>query len=602
VKKVPFYIWVSLLILAVIYIANLLWYKPFTVSEFYERTLFRIGLRHPEMLTAYGLLKPYGLSFYENRLDDLSDDASNEEFKQIFRDLEMLYSYKRSKQSPDELLSTEVMGRYLENQSLAQPFIYCNYPINPIDGQHLYLPSFMVLHHQISSYADAVHYIERLATFKTRMAQCIEGLDLRRGYGYVPPKYMLNKVLAQLEEFTGTAPTDNVMYRDFAAKIETVENLPAESKEELLLDAAAAIEEVVFPAYSALADYLKILGEEAADTDSLGAWQFDEDNRYYSYLLRRQTSLDSLTPEFVHRTALHQADSLQKLIHGLLDSLQYPQAPLAERLRAFVAKEEKRTLISTQDANYFTDYLRVFTDTATRFAQAIGLPMPQSSIYLKQMPLSVDKLIHFHIYSPPIPEVNRSAAYLLNLSQPSPFRQLTARALVFAEVAPGRHWQFALQREANNFPTFRKIWVFNAFTEGWPLFVLRLAQEKGYFRTPYERVGLWCYRLQQVCRMACDTGIHHKRWRRAAAIRFLEQQAAMPAAEAEITADAIVVNPAFAVAGFAGETGIVYLRELFRQQHPKAKNDQQFYQQLLSKGSLPLDILFRQFQPKTKEH
>jgi uncharacterized protein (DUF885 family) len=71
------------------------------------------------------------------------------------------------------------------------------------------------------------------------------------------------------------------------------------------------------------------------------------------------------------------------------------------------------------------------------------------------------------------------------------------RVLAYHEAVPGHHYQVSIAQEIKGLPLFRRNVPFNAFIEGWGLYVERLADEQGWYPTPLERVG---FLLQEIWR------------------------------------------------------------------------------------------------------
>ena len=142
---------------------NVIWFMPFDIDDFYERTLIEYAIERPETLTKFQIGKNYGVQLYNDKLTDLSAQSDSSQYVYLVKQLEMLHSYKRSKQTARQLVSTEVLENFLENQMLEHS-IYKNYayPIDHINGAHLELPFFLATQHPIQSHGDAKDYIKRL--------------------------------------------------------------------------------------------------------------------------------------------------------------------------------------------------------------------------------------------------------------------------------------------------------------------------------------------------------------------------------------------------------------------------------------------------------
>ncbi len=67
---------------------------------------------------------------------------------------------------------------------------------------------------------------------------------------------------------------------------------------------------------------------------------------------------------------------------------------------------------------------------------------------------------------------------------------------------------------------------FSAYTEGWALYAERVADELGSTKTtPPGRIGLLQSELFRAARIVVDTGIHHHRWTREQAVKWMVENA-----------------------------------------------------------------------------
>ena len=115
---------VFLIALCLWWLIKLIWFRPFNINHFYERSMLQLILKDPEILTMIGVLERFGLNFHNDDLTDESDAYFQKLIAMISKNLEILRSYPRDKQSPEQQLSTDILDWFLENQILAHEFMY----------------------------------------------------------------------------------------------------------------------------------------------------------------------------------------------------------------------------------------------------------------------------------------------------------------------------------------------------------------------------------------------------------------------------------------------------------------------------------------------
>ena len=65
---------------------------------------------------------------------------------------------------------------------------------------------------------------------------------------------------------------------------------------------------------------------------------------------------------------------------------------------------------------------------------------------------------------------------------------------------------------------------YTATDEGWGLYAEKLCKEMGLYTDPYRDFGRLQLELHRAMRLVVDSGIHHKRWSRAQAIKYIAGQ------------------------------------------------------------------------------
>ncbi len=90
-----------------------------------------------------------------------------------------------------------------------------------------------------------------------------------------------------------------------------------------------------------------------------------------------------------------------------------------------------------------------------------------------------------------------------------------------------------------------------------------------------------------------DTGLHHKRWTREEATRYMMENAAEPAGSAEREIDRYCVNPGQACSYKMGQTVIAALRAEAETRLGAKFDIKRFHDTLLLSGAVPLEVLKR---------
>ena len=97
---------------------SLVWGKPWSINLHYARTFLRFAFDSPELLTHLGILEKLGLHGHNAKLADASVARETRQFSPVAKDLRILRSYDRQRQSQAQLLSTDIMDWFLDDQAV----------------------------------------------------------------------------------------------------------------------------------------------------------------------------------------------------------------------------------------------------------------------------------------------------------------------------------------------------------------------------------------------------------------------------------------------------------------------------------------------------
>jgi len=155
---------------------------------------------------------------------------------------------------------------------------------------------------------------------------------------------------------------------------------------------------------------------------------------------------------------------------------------------------------------------------------------------------------------------------------------------------PGQEYQIAIQR-ARELPRFRRFFAEPAFTQGWGLYAASLGDELGLYAEEAVKWDAAAAEMRCAVALVVDTGVHAKRWTRAAASDYLRAHLGVDDTEAESLIDWYAANPADALACKMGEMRIRAIRARAQQSLGGRFDVREFHSEILDGGAMPLDIL-----------
>ena len=122
--------------------------------------------------------------------------------------------YPLERQTPSQRLSTAVLDWFIARQVEGEKYQWHNYPVNQLFGVQNQFPSFMANTHRLLAPRDCEYYLERLDAVPKKFDQLIESLKLREEKQIIPPRFVVEKVLKEMNEFVAK-PAGRKHPRDF---------------------------------------------------------------------------------------------------------------------------------------------------------------------------------------------------------------------------------------------------------------------------------------------------------------------------------------------------------------------------------------------------
>ena len=585
------------LLVALALAVNVIWFRPFSIDLFYEKVFIEFALENPELLTSFGLAEQFGYRRHNAHLDDVSDAKAGRDFDMLRRDLAELRAYDIESQSTSQRLSTRVLAFFLQSQLDGERFRYHAYPVSQLGGVHIDTPEFLISQHRIADRRGAEDYLSRLGEVARKFGEVDDGLALRERRGIVPPRFVIERVLAQMREFVAKPPLDNPLYTNFAAKVDKLDGLAAGDAAALKARCAEAIRTGVLPAYRTLMATLERELPRAPTDD--GVWRLPDGDAYYAQALRTQTTT-RLTPQQVHDLGVAEVSRIDAQMASLLAAqreLRAGETPGAALSRLALSP---RFLYADTDEGRraaLADYGAMLDDQLARSRAIIGL-VPKARLEVRRVPEFKEMTAPGAYYFAPAIDGTRPGVFYANLRDMREVPKFGMRTLAMHEGIPGHHFQIALAQEQTGGPTFRRVLPFTAYSEGWALYAESLGNELGVYRDdPFGELGWLQSEMFRAVRLVVDTGIHYKRWTREQAIRYMVEHTGMSESAVVSEIERYIVNPGQACAYMVGMLTIRAARtraETALGPRFDAAAEKAFHDVVLRGGALPLEVLDEQ--------
>jgi len=531
-------------------------------------------LKHaPEFASAIGDKR------YNAELSDYSVEAFNQGLARDRAFLTRLGAIDPAGLPTQEKLSYELAVRQLVEEQTAARFKEWQLPVNQFYGFHTALPDLVELLH-FDTEKDYADYIARMRAVPRAFNQIMIDMQLGLDDGRTPPRALMQKVLAQVNDIANKKPEESAFalpLKHFPAAI--TPDAQAHIHDELL----AVIHTQVLPSYTRFAKFLETQYIPKARIDP-GLWAMPGGDDYYAFRVKQSTTTN-LTPEEVHQLGLKQVaeiePQLMAVVHGLgfNDLKSFHEALLTNPKEHAQSGDQLLALYK-----HYADQMQVKLPTLFN-------KLPKTPLAVVPMPgySSADQVPADYQHG--TADGSRPGWIRVNTSNADKRLLTQVEAIAYHEGVPGHHLQISLAQEQTDLPEFRRYLDFTAYTEGWALYSERLGKEVGFYTDPYSEYGRLENEMWRAVRLVVDTGVHYKHWTRQQMVDYFHAHTAMDEINVQTEVDRYIAWPGQALGYKIGQLKILELRARAQQQLGAQFDIRRFHDLVVEGGALPMDVL-----------
>jgi uncharacterized protein (DUF885 family) len=446
-------------------------------------------------------------------------------------------------------------------------------------GAYLDVPRFLDAEHPLENTADAEAYLARLQSYAGQLDGELGRMQAARGSGLVPPAFLIDKALEQMQMSAKNAREGGSLVESIARRAKNVAgDWAGRARAIAQKEVAPALERQI----AELQAERKVAGNDA------GMWARPQGEEFYRWALKAATTT-GMTPDEVHALGHSELQRLHAEMDTILKSVGYSKGSVGERMRALAEDSRYRFADGDQGRAEIMAFIQNRLDW-------IRSELPRAFNTLVDPKMEVRRL-------PPEEEPGAPTAYggpgsidgkipgrfWINLRATSLHSKFSLADLTFHESIPGHIWQ---GEYTHRMPRARQLLSFSAYSEGWALYAQQLADELGaYASDPVERLGYLQAIAFRACRLVVDTGIHAKRWTREQGIRFFVDVNGSNPMEVGGEVDRYCSWPGQACGYKVGHTEINRQRERAKTSLGSRFDLKAFNDTVVLGGNVPLDVL-----------
>ena len=458
------------------------------------------------------------------------------------------------------------------------------YVLSQLTGAYQSVPTFLDTQHKIEVRDDADAYLDRLHAFGRVLDQETERARHDEGLGMIPPDFILDKTLEQMQALNRQGAEDSVLVKSIVRRTKE-KGIDGDWDKR----ATTIYTDAVQPALQRQIDRVREMRGRA--TSAAGIGSRPQGMQYYAAGLLNYTT-SSLSPTEVHRIGLEQTRQYQDRIDAILRTQGMTQGSVGARLSAL--SKDPQYIYPDTDAGkdqLIAHLNQLVAQITPRLPRDFSHP-PTVPLEIRRVPPYIETGAPLGYYNSASLDGSRPAIYYINLAHTADWPRWLVSSVTFHEGVPGHHLQISTAQHIPGQPLIRKTGNYSGYAEGWALYAEQLADELGmYDQDPLGRVGYLKSELWRACRMVLDTGVHTMGWSRDYAIQWKMDNDGSLKSGAANEIDRYCVWPGQAPSYKIGHTIINQLRDQARASLGPRFDIKAFHDVVLNSGSVPLEVL-----------
>ncbi|UGQ26400.1 DUF885 domain-containing protein [Acinetobacter calcoaceticus] len=538
---------------------------------------------NPETATTLGDLR------YNNRWTEVSKNQIEKDKKSTQNFLKRFKAIDSTGFSATDQLNKDLMIYQLKETLKNYDLKLYEMPFNQMWGLHLQFPGFIssIPFDNAKQYQD---YIARLKQIPLILDQSTQLAKQGQKDGLMPPKYLIEKVVKQINSIAAPAGKDSV----FASPLKQFpNNISKAEQERLSREILQAIDQNVRPAYQKLGafiqkDYLPYGRQHE------GIWSLPKGDELYRFYVENNTTT-SESPETIHQLGLKEVARIEA------EMLKIAKAQGFNDLKSFQQSLKTNPAVFPKSREEILEIYRGYiAQMQPELPKLFGL-LPKNKVEVLPVEQYREKEAAGAEYHQGTPDGSRPGQVYVNTGDFSERSKISMEATAYHEAIPGHHMQIDIAQNLPNLPMFRKQPNHTAYIEGWALYAEQLGKDVGFYKDPLSDYGRLSSELFRACRLVVDTGVHYKKWTRQQMIDFMREHSALDEPDIQAETDRYIAIPAQALAYKMGQLKILELRELAKHELGDRFDIKAFHDMILNAGTLPLNILDARIKNWIKE-
>jgi uncharacterized protein (DUF885 family) len=462
------------------------------------------------------------------------------------------------------------------------------YLVTQISGPHIDSVNVMMEQQSLSTAAAVDAWLEKLDHFPAAFDGVGEKIRADKAAGCKPPQVLLQKARPVFDAFQAGKAAQHPLILALDRRMADA-GLSRRMRGLAVKRATISLQNRVRPAFDKLHRVIADLIPEGS-TDA-GIWAQPMGEEFYAANVRALGDTDK-SPDEIHTIGLDEVKRISVEMNAKLAKRGLSAGSIGARMLAMARDPANQFADNDAGRAALIEYVRARVRWAeSHYPKLLPSSMiPRQSLTVKRVPLATQASAPGGFYDGPSLDGSRPGIYWINLRDMAAVPRFRLSTLSFHEGVMGHHTQVSIAAGLENAPLLARIASFNAYQEGWGLYAERLMSEMGSYKAdPLGDLGRLQDELFRAVRLVVDTGLHHKRWTREAAIAWMID--ATGVAESRVTAEIerYMAWPGQALGYKLGQLRLLDMRTRFLAKKGGALKG--FHGIVLGQGAMPLDAV-----------
>jgi uncharacterized protein (DUF885 family) len=470
-------------------------------------------------------------------------------------------------------ISHELMLRELDQRMTDYSLKTYQMPLTQFRGIHTDLADIprSLPFHSVKDYED---YVTQLHEMPLAFEQTVEVLKQGEKDGLMPVRFLLEQIPAQCEGIIAEDPF-------LLPTTKFPSSISAADQKRLTDEIVSAANDEVLPAYKRFAAFIANDYAPHGRT-AIGLSGLPEGARRYQNAIHEETTTN-MTPAEIHALGLREIARINGLLTDLAHKAGYPD------LKSFRAALNSNPRYIPTSADKIVEDFRHYVNQMEPRLPELFLDYPKTKLVVEAIPASQPQMGTHHVDGSA--DGSTPGRVVVATSNYAHRRLISDETQAYHEGIPGHELQVTIEQHLKGLPSFRSQIRNSAYIEGWAVYAEALGKEIGFFQDPASDYGRLNLELLRAVRFVVDTGIHADGWTRDQAVTYFRESGAAdePTIQAEI--DRYIALPAQSLSYKIGQLKIRELRARAQQELGPRFDIRKFHDEILSAGSLPMDML-----------